>query len=77
MTVREIRVSPDGDSVAIRTNWPIDEWNAWGVIHSKHGGEWVVNDRVADWIPMEAGEPPVIPDPVLPDPIVPVPDPEP
>lgn len=52
MPGREIRVSPDGNSVAIRTDHPVDEWNAWGVIDSKQGGEWVVDSRVADWTPM-------------------------
>ena len=34
---REIRVSPDGDAVAIRGNADESEWNAWSVCHAVTG----------------------------------------
>lgn len=46
---REIRVSPDGDSVAIRTDAGAEEWNAWGVIHAKTGAFWGWAAHVEGW----------------------------
>ena len=46
---REVRVSPDGDAIAIRSNWDEDAWNAWGYMHAVHGGGWVNSKEVADW----------------------------
>lgn len=37
---REIRVSPDGNMVAIRSDSEPDAWNAWMVGHYLHGGHW-------------------------------------
>jgi hypothetical protein len=49
MFSREVRVSPDGNSVAVRTDYPIDAWNAWGVMDANHGGHWSLDKDVADW----------------------------
>lgn len=49
MDNREIRISPDGQAVAIRTDWPIDGNKAFGVIHFEHGGAWVPVSQVEDW----------------------------
>ena len=49
MTVREIRVSPDGNSVAVRSDAPAEAWNAWGVMSALHGGHWSATSELADW----------------------------
>lgn len=46
---REIRISPDGDSVAIRSDNDADSWNAWAVMNAVNGGYWAKNEQVADW----------------------------
>lgn len=46
---REIRVAPDGQAVAIRTDWPADGNKAFGIIHFEHGGAWAPEASVADW----------------------------
>jgi hypothetical protein len=46
---REIRVSPDGDSVAIRTNAGPEEWNAWIINHAVNGGFWAFPAHVEGW----------------------------
>jgi hypothetical protein len=50
MAVREVRVSPDGDSVAIRSDNAPDAWNAWGVMNAINGGHWAKTDQLTDWI---------------------------
>lgn len=47
--MREIRVSPDGNAIAIRTDSAIDEWDAYGVIHAIRGGHWIIGSEVKDW----------------------------
>lgn len=54
MAVREIRVSPDGNIVAIRTDSPIGDWNAWGSIDAKQGGQWLTDAAVQDWFQIQA-----------------------
>lgn len=49
MTMREIRVSPDGNAVAIKTDNDPDGYTAWGIIHAVHGGSWAPAASVADW----------------------------
>lgn len=49
MDSREIRVSPDGNAVAIRSDWPADGNKAFGIIHAEHGGAWTPEASVADW----------------------------
>ena len=49
MSDREVRVSPDGNAVAIRTDWPADGNKAFGVMHIEHGGAWVPESSIADW----------------------------
>jgi len=46
---REIRVSPDGDSVAIRTDAGAEEWNAWNVTHAIQGSFWGFPAHVEGW----------------------------
>lgn len=46
---REIRVSPDGDAVAIRTDNPEDGRRAWGVIHVHNGSAWSPASVVDGW----------------------------
>ena len=47
--MREIRVSPDGEQVAIRTDHPADDPRAWGVFKAVKGGAWVNAEVVQDW----------------------------
>jgi len=47
--VREIRVSPDGDAVAIRTDNPAEGRRAWGVTHVQHGSSWSPASVVEGW----------------------------
>ncbi len=47
--MREIRVSPDGDTVAIRTDAPEGAPNAWGCFSVTNGGHWCATKEVADW----------------------------
>jgi hypothetical protein len=56
MTVREIRVSPDGNSVAVRSDAGVDDWNAWGVMSAIHGGHWSSTSELAGWTPVAGGE---------------------
>lgn len=49
MANREIRVSPDGDAVAIRTDNPDSGNKAFALIHVEHGGAWVPESSIADW----------------------------
>lgn len=53
---REVRVSPDGNKVAIRTNHPEGAWNAWGCFgigetaeDMDAGGHWNDAAAVDDW----------------------------
>lgn len=47
---REIRLSPDGDSVAIRSDESDPEArNAWGVMRATKGGYWTSTAQIADW----------------------------
>lgn len=48
--MREIRVSPDGHAVAIKTDNSEEGRRAWGVIHAINGGSWVSAASVADWV---------------------------
>lgn len=52
MADREMRVSPDGEAVAIKTDNDPDGNQAWGLIHYRHGGAWVPAATVADWTPV-------------------------
>lgn len=47
--MREVRVSPDGDAVAIRTDHDPDGRRAWGVYHAVNGGAWVPAAVVEGW----------------------------
>ena len=53
MQGREIRVSPDGNSVAIRSDADENHWNAWGVMSAQNGGHWSTTSELADWITVE------------------------
>ena len=53
---RRIKVSPDGNQVAIRSDAPQDEWNAWGSFDAKHGGQWLTDEVVADWTELDVPE---------------------
>jgi hypothetical protein len=53
--MREIRVSPDGNAIAIKTDSENDAWNAYGVIHAIHGGHWIIGSEVKDWEILRAG----------------------
>ncbi len=47
--MREIRISPDGNAVAIRTDNDAESYNAWGIIHASHGGSWAPAVAVDGW----------------------------
>lgn len=50
----EIRIAPDGQSVAIRSEQPDEtEWNAWGVMHRRHGGAWATSSQVQTWVTLD------------------------
>jgi hypothetical protein len=53
--VREIRVSPDGNNVAIRSDAADGEWNAWFVGGVPNGGHWGDGTELVDWSTL-AGE---------------------
>lgn len=72
---REIRVSPDGNSVAVRSDFPADNWNAWGVMNAINGGHWSSSNELADWTVVDVPAAPPAPEPT-PDP-EPEPEPEP
>lgn len=57
MSNREVRISPDGDMVAVRSDWPDDAWNAWGVMHAVNGGHWCKSVDVRNWLVAVPGEP--------------------
>lgn len=50
----ELRLSPDGEAVAIRTNAPAEDWRAWGVMHRFNGGHWATAEEIADWTEVSA-----------------------
>ena len=47
--MREVRISPDSDAVAIRTDNDADGNQAWAVIHVRHGGAWTPAASVDGW----------------------------
>ncbi len=46
---REVRISPDGNMVAIRSDNPEEAHNAWMVGHGVHGGHWASTAELSDW----------------------------
>ena len=61
MTAREVRVSVDGDSVAVRSDNAPDAWNAWAVMNAVNGGYWAQENQVAEWNIVTEMEPPAPP----------------
>jgi hypothetical protein len=56
----EMRVSPDGESIAIRGENAEDAYNAWAVMNRRHGGHWSASSEVANWLPLApVGQAPV------------------
>lgn len=54
----EVRISADGNSVAIRSEHAEDAWNAWGVMNRQNGGHWAKTEQVSDgWVRVVATEP--------------------
>lgn len=51
--MREVKISPDGNAVAIRGDAAEDAWNAWAVMDSRNGGHWASNEEVSAWIDMD------------------------
>jgi hypothetical protein len=45
-----VKQHPQSLSVAVRSIWPADAWNAWGVMDPSNGGHWASADEVADWV---------------------------
>ena len=56
MSVREVRLSPHGDAVAIRGDKPVDSEEAYGVMHAYNGGAWASLAQVEDWTIVSEGE---------------------
>lgn len=52
MEVTDVRLSPDGKAVAIRSQFPEDGNMAYGVMNAQVGGYWMSAAKVADWTPM-------------------------
>lgn len=81
VAVREVRVSPDRKSVAIRSDNPAESWNAWGVMNAINGGHWSATSELEGWTTLDVPEgepepepapaPTVVPPPVLPPPPAP------
>ena len=47
---REIRLSPDGNAVAIRSDeTDPEDIKAWGVMRALKGGYWARTSQLADW----------------------------
>lgn len=63
---REVRISPDGMMVAIRSNAPADDWNAWMVGHCLHGGHWASTAELVGWSVVTAVQTPPEPEPEQP-----------
>lgn len=54
---REVRISPDGDLVAIRNDDGVEPWKQWAVMHARWGGQWNDDAYVADWAVLTVPEP--------------------
>lgn len=73
MADREKRVSPDGDTIAIRSDNAPDAWNAWACMNAINGGYWAKETEVETWdrvtgvTPYVAPEPDPQPDPTPPE----------
>lgn len=63
MTIREVRISTDGDSVAVRSDNAADSWNAWAVMNCINGGYWAKEQQVSGWNVVSATTPAVVPEP--------------
>lgn len=46
---REYRVSPDGDNIAVRSDFPADGPMAFGVMNALNGGYWASEAQLSDW----------------------------
>lgn len=47
--MREVRISPDGQAVAIRSDQDADGYSAFGIMHALHGGAWAPAASVDGW----------------------------
>lgn len=47
--MRDIKVSPDGNSVAIRSDSAADAPNAYGIFNAINGGHWGSATEVSTW----------------------------
>jgi len=52
-TVPELRVSPDDNSIAIRSTADETAWNAWFIGNATNGGHFGSEREVAGWTPLE------------------------
>lgn len=59
--MREVRISPDGNTVAIRSDSPEEAWNAWFLGNAANltspgaGGHWDSGDNVIGWSVLQHG----------------------
>jgi hypothetical protein len=44
-----LKRDPVSKAVAVRTVYPADGWNAWGVMTTDRGGHFASHDEVAEW----------------------------
>ena len=65
MTEREVRISPDGDSIAIKSDNAEGSWNEWACMNSINGGYWAKGNQVETWNIVTATEAP--PEPPAPE----------
>lgn len=56
MGVRAARISPDRNSIAIRSDAAEDAWNAWGVMNALNGGYWASSSDLATWTDLTVPE---------------------
>lgn len=54
--MREVRRSPDGNAVAIRTDSESGNFNAWAIMNAIAGGHYAPSAEVQTWIPWPDGE---------------------
>lgn len=66
---RKYKVSPDGDSVAVSSDYPADGSMAYGVMNAINGGHWASEEQLAGWSDVtELAAPPEPPAPEEPTP---------
>lgn len=61
MSDRTYKVSPDGDSVAVRSDFPANHQMAYGVMNAVNGGYWASEEQLEGWRNVTQIAEPVVP----------------